>query len=350
MAVKKGGPSQIPDAALHRAHRGIVLHSVWRGQSVAKAWPRKRGPKGTPAQLAAREAFGRLASAFNDIADSEKLGARLMAEGTGYTWRDVLMRTMTGRFFLIDGVNSVDAQETLDAISRQIGALLVRTDAGWLGLSPGAEGEVLTAHGAGALPSYDVVVGASTGLFAALLSDLPTQASTALTTSVNLSPTTVADNNLGITLDQATANAAADVLHGISRTVPATPYTITVLALGELRANFSAWGLGWSDGTKWDTLYMGYDRFEHVTWSDATHAALVTNFSQVLPPLCWFRFTDDGTNITMQTSFSGVVWRTLYTHAKSTAYLGSSGHSDFGIYTDGFNTLSGVTIVSFAVT
>jgi hypothetical protein len=140
---------------VRRRLRGSVVVYKSKGRIIASAWPPKRGHKFTPAQLYWRLAIADAASLTNDAEYSDRATAEAWTQsGCQWTWRDVLVSNQFGNMFdfvFDDGtvlkgwyVDNPTAQSVLDEISRDIGAILFRTDAGWMGLLPQSESQVLT--------------------------------------------------------------------------------------------------------------------------------------------------------------------------------------------------------------
>lgn len=123
--------------------RGRVTFQLFRGQLIAKAWPRKRGPKGTEAQLAARADFVKMVRAVQDMSAADHSAAIEIAKGTSYTWRDVLSRAVNGKLINLTNYYEMMNPYILDTFSDVVGAILVRTEAGWVGLVPGDDGQIL---------------------------------------------------------------------------------------------------------------------------------------------------------------------------------------------------------------
>jgi len=139
MATAPNPPSQY----MRRVHRGRVAFQTRRGRNIVMKWPRKRGPSGTPAQLQARADFTRMVRAVQDMLPEDHSAAHDLAAGCDYTWRDVLSRVVTGQFIVMDNWLMTTIPFYLDAISDVVGALLVRTPDGWVGLLPGDEAQAL---------------------------------------------------------------------------------------------------------------------------------------------------------------------------------------------------------------
>ena len=137
-----------PNLPMRRIANRFIGRAVWNhhpfGDHV-QAWPRKRGKKGTPAQLAARADFRRMVDAVKNTSNADKVGAMMIAQGSSYTWRDVLSRQVTGTLIEIDynGTEAAVMKSFLDTLGVIPGLILVCTADGWEVLSPGTDGQVL---------------------------------------------------------------------------------------------------------------------------------------------------------------------------------------------------------------
>lgn len=159
----KGG--QLPPARTLKLLRGnFQVYGTRAATLVAQKWPRKRGPKGTPAQLAARADFMEAIELIRTPCEDDWIAANNLSPGTGLLPRDLLMMAAFGKLVVANLANGkqligyriafVDAQQTLNAISTTPGAMLVRTATQWQALLPGTAGDVLTTQGPGALPGW----------------------------------------------------------------------------------------------------------------------------------------------------------------------------------------------------
>lgn len=161
MKAKGGRPSS---TALRRL-RG-VLHVVERtgGTVVGRRWPRKRGPSGTPAQLAARAEFQNVLQWVGEPMTLDVEAAQTFARGTLYLPRDMMEAAAYGTIMvatLRDGrriygirLMAVDIQALLDTISQTAGVLLLRNGSEWVGLPAGSLNNVLVSQGPGTVPQW----------------------------------------------------------------------------------------------------------------------------------------------------------------------------------------------------
>ena len=142
---RPGAPGRhLPEQSNRRRFYGIAYGRVWKGQQQAVTWPMRRGAPKSEVTKTQNTDFARLAAAQRDSMDENKTAARLLAHGTGYTWRDVLARAMVGRLIEVDGYPEGMVSGLLDQICSTPGAILYRGNDGWVCLDPGADGYVLT--------------------------------------------------------------------------------------------------------------------------------------------------------------------------------------------------------------
>lgn len=132
---KSTGPHQ-PLQGMARSHHGIVVMADKGTHIEMRAWPRKRPGPGTDAQAVARAEFAAAVRAVNDMMDCDKVIARNIAQGTSWTWRDVLMALLARRLIVIEGNTLVDIQQALDTLSQIPGAIIVRIPDGWAAMLP----------------------------------------------------------------------------------------------------------------------------------------------------------------------------------------------------------------------
>jgi len=143
MAKLSGGTTLPLYTARIKAY-GLFQIVEQRGQLIAKGWPPKRGPKGTPAQLAARAAFTQMVRAVQDMLPEDVIAAREIAKGTAFTWRDVLSSLAHGQFADVPGVQMITTQAALDEIADTPGTILIRGPTAWIGLAPGLDDDQMT--------------------------------------------------------------------------------------------------------------------------------------------------------------------------------------------------------------
>jgi hypothetical protein len=160
MALDKpagGGSNRRP------SFHNVLYQCTWRGTEVARKWPKGRGKSIAAKTRDQMEFFRQVQWAFK-FTDHRIIQQYAEAvAGTPLLPRDLYLSAMAGRmlaFYTPEGrlVVSVpannDVSQTLDFLGSEVGSILLRTEEGWLGLSPGAVGDVLTMAGDPALPLW----------------------------------------------------------------------------------------------------------------------------------------------------------------------------------------------------
>lgn len=159
--------------------------------------------------------------------------------------------------------------------------------------------------------------------------------------------TTKADVANGIALFDSSVAGITHTLVGLSVVAPSAPYTID--------ASFSIAGIvptggyldvamGWTDGTKAQVLEMLAPLTSTnmvQSWQVSTYSAFATYvaavgslyYSIMSSNNMWLRIADNGTIVSFALSSDGVSFVTVYSVAKSSGYLGTSGYANalFGI-------------------
>lgn len=137
-----------------------------------------------------------------------------------------------------------------------------------------------------------------------------------------------------ITISDTGANTLK--LIGITKAVPAAPYRVSMLIQFTSQAgNYSGYAWGFSDGTKFDVVRNtpSVPSSNEEQWSTSTSRAAFNGKNTVYAQGCmvgglWVSCRDDNTNIYCDASADGANWTTVYTVAKSSGYLGSSGYTN----------------------
>jgi len=80
-----------------------IHYKAHRGQIVAQKWPRKRGSPTSPLQAAWVQRFKTYAQASKTPIPEDFCTASQLAKGTGWYYRDVLERAMSGKLFRDEG-------------------------------------------------------------------------------------------------------------------------------------------------------------------------------------------------------------------------------------------------------
>ena len=192
------------------------------------------------------------------------------------------------------------------------------------------------------------------GLYSGLMSEtVPTQSSTGLTTWVNKSTASATNTAVGLQVLNPTTDAA-DNIRGLVVPVPSTPYTLTaLLELASIAGNYPAALLGWADSGSTKTHVVsicgdgrsglvsptGYSSY---TFSGAPE--FTRDGRRV-----WLRFSDDGTNIAVKWSISGVYWHTLYSKAKESSHLGAAGYNRLFFGASSHSITGVATLLSWSI-
>jgi len=359
--VKLNGPVNRAQA---QAYKGVLAVRKTRWGYVAQAWPRKRGPPKSPAQADQVAAFKQAIEWAKNPDPYDYALAVEGAKGSGMYPRDILERAMFGQLvicYMKDGTIlqgrpqvATSIQTLLNQITEKEGSIIFRGVANWEGLNAGPLGYVLKSNGPDSDPSWQAEAGGGgNGLFAAIAGSPPTLAGAGLTTWVNQGSNATSDTEMGISFT-GVSDSSHHYAHGLTVAVPATPYKLSILALGnEVRA-FNALLFGWYDGANkldvlsWQAQDTTGDRFllNHATWASPTGAS---SFSSLVysQPMTWLQIEDDGTTITMRRSSDGVLWVQMYSVAKSSGYLGASGYANIFLGIDCYNQAAAFTVAAW---
>lgn len=145
---------------------------VVNGEERARAWPKKRSRKKHPHTVEQNEWFRQAQWATKYMSAEMYWQFAQAVKGTPLLPRDILTMMMAGRlaaFTLPSGRTlwseqvANDVSQALDVISDQPGSMLVRGPNGWMAISPGLAGQLLTFEGPDAPPSWQNPVGPSGG-------------------------------------------------------------------------------------------------------------------------------------------------------------------------------------------
>lgn len=189
------------------------------------------------------------------------------------------------------------------------------------------------------------------GLYRQVMSATPTSSNTGYSNWGNQVSATVTDAETGVYLAGAQSAGNISIRY---KTVPSTPYAATFLVeTAHVDGGSQRCVLGWYDGTKIQciahygtTLYVvGYTSLT----AGAAASSVMTSSNIEPPELSWFRLEDDGTNVSFYYVPGGSPsskWL-LYSVAKASGYLGSSGYTNlfFGINRN--QAKQGLTVLSY---
>jgi len=158
--------------------------------------------------------------------------------------------------------------------------------------------------------------------------------------------TATAVGGVGLSLVDLTGKGS-DFVEGILDVYPTAPFTLTWLSTAYSAGSFNNAGLLVADSLTGEAMLLGYRYGSGGPWepwvltystpnsSPGTASTPSTNVNG----LGWFKYYDDGSNITFSFSQDGAYFVQLYTVAKASSYLGSSGFNYIGF---GLEAYSGV--------
>jgi hypothetical protein len=160
----KGDRAWLYARTLRRPGLQSIYYDKKRGW-IMRAWPRKRTKEPTLRQKYAVQALCTAAYVAKRATPWEIEAAQEAVKGTGWTWKDyyisaqygraVVVTDTDGNLFVSRNIMASEIQLYLDSITTEIGAMLVRTGAGWLSISKGSAGSVLTVLEGQDAPSFE---------------------------------------------------------------------------------------------------------------------------------------------------------------------------------------------------
>lgn len=192
--------------------------------------------------------------------------------------------------------------------------------------------------------------GSGSGLYSQVLSPTPTGTGTGLTNWFNQGSATETDSAVGMLITAPSSGGSGNVT-GLYMGAPSTPYTITALIARTANSNsYNGAGIGWYDGTNklhvlsyltsnGNAPYLEVEKWNTATSFNSNDVASNPNsFSQPI----WLQMRDDGTNVSFAFSQDGANFLQLFSVAKSSGFLGTTGYSQVIFFTNpqGSNTLS----------
>lgn len=227
---------------------------------------------------------------------------------------------------------SVSSSGGVTSLNSLTGGLSITAGSG-ITVTPSGSSIAIAATGGG---------GSSTrGLWAELMSALPTKSGIGLTTNYNQTGTFAA-NNVANGIEFKDTNTG-NILEGLLGSYPGSAYTLTVLINRTTSVNYPSAGIIVADTTSGKAMFFSYLLFGanpptlyfvYYTFSTPNNNVGSPVFSNTYvdnnPYFVWMRLKDDGTNITWSRSYDGNLWQQLYTVAKSASYVGSSGFNYLG--------------------
>lgn len=334
-SIKKSG-GQTGSFDLARRHFKGSLYLQRRGDKiVAVAWPPKRPGWSNPTNVDQREGMKTLAVALKNINEYDAVGARYFANGSAYAWRDVIARSMLGRFIVLAEEDWMTIQELLEQLSSTPGALARRGLLEWEAITPPASDKILGFKIATGLPDWEDAPASGGGLWGSMLpATPPTMAGTGISNLLNMTGLTAADNTLGFGVVCPPA-AIGTKISGIYGAAPSGTWNRTILLASMLNGgNNTSWTCGFYDGTNKLTLITG--RFGNAqqmgvsvqNWNSPTsyNGQLVAEIATNIGQFCWVRISGNSTTVTLEFSADGAIWVPLTTITKSSGFLGSGGY------------------------
>lgn len=137
--------------------RGVVYIRDTRWGPIVQKWPKKRDKATAGYDLYRQGEFGIAARWAVQPVDLDYGTAVEMAKGTEQVPRDILMMAMQGLYYIPIGPDGREIRSTrmdnpnpqyiLDMVGDTPGSMLIRTDIGWVLLTPGSDGDVVTMNG-----------------------------------------------------------------------------------------------------------------------------------------------------------------------------------------------------------
>jgi hypothetical protein len=134
--------------------RGVLNMRNTKHGVVMQKWPEGRGRGTTPYRWYSEQEFIYAARWATDVDALDRETAENLVKGSLYIWRDAIISATYGNFLRITDENGVLLQSSrevaqnpqliLDLVTTEVGAMLFRSSVGWIGITPGNVGQVLT--------------------------------------------------------------------------------------------------------------------------------------------------------------------------------------------------------------
>lgn len=138
----KSNDQRYPEWWRRRSFYKSVNFYTLEGVGYARKWQKARQRPLPPEEIDKQKAFLKLVDAQKNTWPVDQVGARAIAAGSQYIWRDVIGRAVVGRLMEFqlpnEEIKLVPAIQTaLDTITNVPGSMLVRMPEQWIGLQLG---------------------------------------------------------------------------------------------------------------------------------------------------------------------------------------------------------------------
>jgi len=174
------------------------------------------------------------------------------------------------------------------------------------------------------------------GVYRQVMSAVPTLMSTGLINWVNQASATISQGTSGVSISAPASGP--DTLNAAYAAAPAPPYKLTVLFAATRSSTLGEGGIGWYDGSaKFHILTIPPSTAPQVAKWSAFNVRVGTDFvatNMFFTQPMWLQLQDDGTNVSFSISQDGANYLTVFTSAKSSAYLGASGYNNLVLFTN----------------
>ena len=198
--------------------------------------------------------------------------------------------------------------------------------------------------------------GAGGGLYAPVLSAVPTSANTGLTSWVNQGSASVTDTTTGVLL-AATTNGSAQSIHVRSKASSGAHTYTALIAFNYNWTNVDVYGgISWSDGTKFQAFSIaanssGQTTLYVINMANSTTQTAVPFSSgshQNVPTLLWLQTQVDSTKVYYRVSLDGINFTEVYSVVFASSYLGVQGnYTNIGIQINPYDSNGTVTLMSW---
>jgi hypothetical protein len=142
-----------------------------------------------------------------------------------------------------------------------------------------------------------------------------------------------------------TTAAATGTMYLLAKAVPSTPYRVAAF-IQQNTPGANSWSfVGWRDSSSGKLVTMNQNGINADIQKYSAPGSFAGNLlaGVTLAEFAtggWYAFEDDGTNVSFEVSVDGVNFVKVYTEAKSTGYLGSSGYNQIMVGTRPGDTIA----------